>query len=176
MENQATNGEGLSLSSLLCLGSKPALPRAFSHLESNLPIALLLVFAALQSAKGVFLLCVGLQDWGIQYVTQTTHSPGPILQYIFPFPLSSLPGAQISTSLLQFPSFPVLCGSLLQPWWYRSLSASFQLLFSENCSISRCIFDTSMERGEFHILLYYTILIQSPISFLNVCLWERFEN
>lgn len=83
MQNQAATGEGLNLASLLCLGSKPALSRSSSHVESSLPIALLLVFMALQSAKGVFLLCVGLQDWGIQYVTQTTHSPGQISSGVF---------------------------------------------------------------------------------------------
>lgn len=83
MENQAATREGLSLASPLCLGSKPALSCSCSHVESSLPLALLLVFVALQSAKGVFLPCLGLQDWGIQYVTQTTHSPGQLSSGVF---------------------------------------------------------------------------------------------
>ena len=48
------------------------------------------------------------------------------------FPLSSLPGAQAPTQSLLFPSYPFICVSFLQPWLYRSPSASFQLVFSEN--------------------------------------------
>ena len=68
---------------LLCSASEHASPpmRLLSR-GSNLPLALPLVFAALQSAKGVFLPCVGLQDWGIQHVTQTTP-PGPISSGVF---------------------------------------------------------------------------------------------
>lgn len=83
MENQAATREGINIAFPLCLGSKPALSRSCSHVESSLPIALLLVFVVLQSAKGVFLPCVGLQDWGTQYVTQTTHSPGQISSGVF---------------------------------------------------------------------------------------------
>ena len=57
-----------------------------------------------------------------------------------PFPLSFLPGAQVPTQSLFFPSYPIVCVSFLQPWLYRS-PVSFQLVFSENCSTCRCIFD-----------------------------------
>ena len=46
---------------------------------------------------------------------------------ILSFPLSLFPGAQVLTWSLFFPSYPITCGSILQPWLYRSLSASFQL-------------------------------------------------
>ena len=174
MQNQAATGEGLNLASLLCLGSKPALSRSSSHVESSSCRA---SFRGPAVSQGGFSSLCWTPGLGHPICDSNySLSWADLLWCVFPFPLSSRPGAQISTSSLQFPSFPVLCGSLSQPWWYRSLSANFQLLFSENCSIGRCIFDVSMERGEFHKLFYNTILIQSPISFLNVCLWERFEN
>ena len=106
MENQAATREGLSLASPLCLGSKPALSCSCSHVESSLPLALLLVFVALQSAKGVFLPYLGLQDWGIQYVTQTTHSPGQ---------LSSQLGTQGSRHFASH-EFPILCDLRVLHW------------------------------------------------------------
>ena len=51
-----------------------------------------------------------------------------------PFPLSPLSGAQVLSQML-FSFSPVPCGSFLQPWLYRSLSANLQLVFSENCSM-----------------------------------------
>ena len=74
-----------------------------------------------------------------------------------PFPVRPLSGAQVLTWLLYFPSYPILCGSFLQPWLYKSLSASLQLVFSENCSTSRCIFDVFMGRGELLILLIHRL-------------------
>ena len=53
-----------------------------------------------------------------------------------------------------FSSIPVkFCVDLEQPWPYRSLSASLLLVFSENPSTWRCIFDVSMGGNEFCILL-----------------------
>ena len=43
-----------------------------------------------------------------------------------------------------FLSYSILCVSFLQPWLYKSLSASLQLVFSENCFTCRCIFDVFM--------------------------------
>ena len=65
----------------------------------------------------------------------------------FAFPLSSLPGAQVPTWSLLFP--------FLQPWLYRSLSASLHLVFSENFPTCRCIFDAFMGEVEFHVLLHH---------------------
>ena len=77
-----------------------------------------------------------------------------------PFPLSPLPGSQVPTWLLVFPSYPFLCESFLQPWLYRSLSDSFQLVFSENFSTCRCIFEVFIGGVEFHVLLLH--LSSSP--------------
>ena len=70
-----------------------------------------------------------------------------------PFSLSPFPGAQVPTQLLLFPSCPISHVSFLQPWLYRSLSASFQLVFSENFSTCRYIFNVFMGGGKFCILL-----------------------
>ena len=69
------------------------------------------------------------------------------------FPLSSLPGVQILTQMLLFPSYSIPCVSFLQPWLYRSPPASFQFVFSENCSTCRCILDMFMGGCEVHVLL-----------------------
>ena len=77
-----------------------------------------------------------------------------VLPCSLPFFLSSLSGAQVPHGLL-FPSFnPITCGSFLQPWFYRSPSASFQLVFSENYSSCRFIFDVFVGRGELYVLLF----------------------
>lgn len=65
-----------------------------------------------------------------------------------PFPLSPLRGAQVPTHSLLSPSYLIIQESFLQPWWCRSLSASF----SKNCSTCRCLFDVFLE-GEFHTFL-----------------------
>ena len=49
-------------------------------------------------------------------------------------------GPDLITSL---PSYPITCKTFLQTWLYKSLSASLQFVFSENCSTCRCIFDVS---------------------------------
>ena len=77
-----------------------------------------------------------------------------VLPCSLPFFLSSLPGAQVPHRLLFSPSNPITCGSFLQPWFYRSLSGSFQLVFNENCSTCRFIFDVCMSRGELYVLVF----------------------
>ena len=69
--------------------------------------------------------------------------------------LSPLPGAQVPSRSLLFPSYPIPCGSFLQLLLFRILSARLQLIFSENCSTCRCIFDVFVVGGEFHVLLLY---------------------
>ena len=64
--------------------------------------------------------------------------------------LSPLPGAQVPTWSLFFPSCLIPRGSFLQPWLYKGLSASLQVVFSENYSTCRCIFDVFVRGGEFH--------------------------
>ena len=55
----------------------------------------------------------------------TVHSPGCISAPVFSL-FSPLSGAQVLTWSLFFLSYPITCGSLSQPWLYRSFSASFQ--------------------------------------------------
>ena len=58
-------------------------------------------------------------------------------------------------NLITFSSYLMMCGFFSQLWLYRSPSASFQLVFSENCSTCRCTFDVFVEGSEFHILLLH---------------------
>ena len=83
----------------------------------------------------------------------------------------SLPG-QVPTQEHEFwfrcfSSLHYMC--MFQPGLYRSSSASFWLIFSENCSTCRCIFDVFMEGDEFHILLLCHLGLNSGKStFLNL--------
>lgn len=58
---------------------------------------------------------------------------------------------------LLLPSCLSLCGSFLQPCLFKSLSASCQLVFSENYLTGRCIFNVFVVGGEFHVLLLYRL-------------------
>ena len=51
-----------------------------------------------------------------------------LCQRVLPFGLSPIPGMQILTQFLLFPSYPVICGSFLQAWLFTSFSATFQLV------------------------------------------------
>ena len=57
-------------------------------------------------------------------------------------------GVQVLTLSLLFPFYLTQCGSFLQPWLCKSLSASLQFVFSENYSTCRCIFDVLMGEDE----------------------------
>ena len=83
----------LSLRSPSCLGDKPACTCA--GVESRLPTALLLVPVVLQPAKGAHLPCVGPQGWGPICGSQHSLPRAGPHPGIFPFPLSSLPVAQV---------------------------------------------------------------------------------
>ena len=50
-----------------------------------------------------------------------------------------------------------MCISFLQSSLYSSSSANLQLVFSENFSICRCIFDAFMVGDEFHALLLHRL-------------------
>ena len=106
----------------------------------------------------------------------TAHSLGQGSNCILASSLSSCPGSQGSTGLLFFSSYWMFV-SFLQPWLCRSPSASFQLVFSENCSTCRCTFDVFVEGGEFHILLLHH-LDKSPQWFIylyfyyHACPWR----
>ena len=60
-----------------------------------------------------------------------------------PFSSGSLPGTWVPTRLLFLPSYTVdyMCIFLIALVVQKSPSASFQLVFSENCSTCRYIFD-----------------------------------
>ena len=96
-----------------------------------------LVPLVLQPAKGACLPFVGLQDWGALSMALTTHSPERVSTCVISHFLW-VPSHGHRSQPNHFSSLP--CVSFLQPWWYRSPSASFQLVFHENCSTCRCIF------------------------------------
>ena len=105
-----------------------------SWVNSRLSTAILLVSEVLQPAKEVYL---PFKDpmMGPSYLwLSLLTSQGRFHTCIHSFPLSFLPEA---TQLLFFPSFPTICGFLLQPWLYRGLSGNFQSAFSENGSTYR---------------------------------------
>lgn len=66
------------------------------------------------------------------------------------------------------PSYLIPCGSFLQPGLYRSLSASVQLVFSENRSIRRCISDMFLGGSEFCILLLHHFDLLPPTPAVGV--------
>ena len=81
----------------------------------------------------------------------------------------SSPFSSVSPDLtwsLLFPSYLILCGCSIykQPWLYKSLSASLQLVVDENCSTCRCIFDFVFLSS---VSPYSTIFISTPTYFFN---------
>lgn len=112
------------------------------------------------------------RQWGLPFMSRNPRLGCPIggLNGFLPreqvflcslhFPLNYRHhGTQVLTQLLFFHSFLVVC--ILQCWWYRSPSASFQLIFKENCSTGRWIFDVFMGRSAPYSP-YSAILIQGP--------------
>lgn len=92
-----------------------------------------------------------------QSVIQHTHSSWQMSTCVISlFLLSPFPVVQVLIHLLSFSSYPITCVSFLQSFLYRS-SASFQLVFSKNCSICRCIFDVFSGGGELHILFLHQL-------------------
>lgn len=119
-----------------------------SSLGSSSPVDFLV-------GKGACLLHTGPQDWDAQIVAQPTYSPewGSTCR---PSLVSrSLP---FNTGLHMMPplflSYRITWGAFLQLWLYSS-SSRFPLVFCENCSTLRCIFDVFLGGGGWppHILL-----------------------
>lgn len=54
------------------------------------------------------------------------------------------------------PSYLATWRSFLKLWLHRN-SVSFQLVFQENCSIQRCIFDMFMGVRELHVFLFHCL-------------------
>ena len=103
--------------------------------------------------------------WGSNY----SHPMENFYPCNLPFPES--PPWDTGPNLIScFPFYPIPCGSFLQPWLDRNLSASFQLVFNENCSTCKCTFDMFDGEGEFHILLphHHDLLSWIYIFSLNV--------
>ena len=125
-----------------CHGGKPV-SACTSWPDSKLPTALLLVPTVVQPAKGgLFPLRrtpgLGYSDYGFNH---SLPRAGDDPRNLF-YPLSSLPGAELLTwSLSSLLVSLVTCVSFLQPWLYSDSSSSFQLVFSDNFSTCRCIFD-----------------------------------
>ena len=88
---------------------------------------------------------LGAQHWGIKSMAVTTHFPGQVSIHIFSLFLSSLPGTYIPSSSLFLPRSLSTCVSFLFSCIHRSPSASFQLVFSENCCTCRSIFENEGE-------------------------------
>lgn len=104
-----------------------------SRAESRLPTVLLLGPQPSKQQSGFIF---PLLDPGTGYVTGVTHCPGHISIYVISFPLSPF---QEHRSCF-FSSYSILYRSFLQPELYSCLYPSFWIVFSENCSICRCIF------------------------------------
>ena len=94
--------------------------------------------------------------------------------------LCPFPGKQTSICLFPFPSYSVMCGSFLQPCLPSSLSASLQLVFSENDSTCRHIFDVFVRVGEFSVLFLNHLLTNIVFWYIKnnirVCIYWRTEN
>ena len=129
-----------------------------SQAGSKLPTALLLVLVAHQLNKGVHLSRVGPHDSGPQ--SSSHHFPGQC-------PFSGAPSRD--PCLIAFPSFlPDYLWVFLTVLVIQTISANFQLVFNENCSMFRCILDVYVAGDKFHILLlhhpdqssYYSLLIR----------------
>lgn len=109
--------------------------------------------------------CIGLQDQVPNSWLSLLTPQGGCLPVYSSFSSESLPGAQVLTWSLFFPSYPVTHISFLQPWMYRSPFASFQIVFSENYSTCRSIFDVLLRGGEVCVHLLHN-LDWSPVSYL----------
>ena len=122
--------------------------------ESRLLIALLLVPAFLLLAKCACLPCADTTP-GPERLARGSHGSffrANLYLCILPFSWRPLPRTHVPMLSVFSPSYRIMCASFLQPWLHRSLSASFQLVFSETCSTCRCILTCSWRT---HILIFY---------------------
>ena len=100
----------------------------------------------------------------------TAHSLGRISKPRF-FCVPS-DGLWVLNWSLLFLSYPILCVSFLQPWLYKSLSASLKVVFSKNRSTCRyvlmCIW------GEVRLASFYSTIIS--VYSLNIISLKTFGN
>ena len=145
----------------MCLGLGSA-----ATWQPSVPVPL---YSAWQQASTHTLLSRKFQTIPASYQLKWTFQPAknvPRARDLFPFH-SSLPGVQVPSSFIFFffPPFflPSYVGSLLQLWLYKRSSASFQLVFCENCSTCRCIIMCLW--GEVSSTSYSTISTSAPERF-----------
>ena len=75
--------------------------------------------------------------------------------HVWTFCFLQIPPKGASPDLMpSFPSYLIIWRSFLQLWLHKR-SARFQLVFCENCSTCRCIFDVFVGGGEHHALLLH---------------------
>lgn len=144
-----------------CLRGKPAWvsPPHSKVLDSP---AFQSVPVVLQPAKGDCLLHVGPQDQDVQYTVWCTHTPGYVSTgaiFLFLWAPSQEHRSWRSCALDYAP--------FLQPWLYRNLSASFQLVFIEKFSTCRCILNVFIEGMGW----WAPLLLIPPFLFLQAWLW-----
>ena len=70
---------------------------------------------------------------------------------------------QRSQLSLFFLSYPMMDVSFFRFWLYKSPSASFQLVFTENYCTHRCIFDVLVEGSELHVFLFCHLDLSSLV-------------
>lgn len=114
------------------------------------------------------------KGWCGQYMAWTAYSPGGISAHVIPLlfwvPSLGLRSIRSWPDCCFFPSYPILYGSFLRPWFYKSHSVSLQLVFSENCSTCRDVFlmySWRVRGGVNSSSSYFTILISFCNLFLN---------
>ena len=117
------------------------------------------------NSQGDLSLYIGPQDWDAQSVAQPAHCPEWVSAHVISL---FLPGAQVPTWSLFFPSCPITCIPFLQPWLYKGSSASFWLVFSKDYSTRWCICDTFVWGGELHIFLLYHLDLHLYIFWIIV--------
>lgn len=149
-----------------------------SQAEFRLSAAYLFVLSALYPAKRTSLPYVRPQIWGNRYVAWTAHYSGRVstnaislFLWVSPHWYMSQPNC-FSSLLTQFLDLPYkFCCTR------RSLSASPQLVFCENCSTCRHIFDVFTGGVESWILPLYTsdLLLGFPFCQCWIFSWHKME-
>ena len=148
--------------------SAPPLEQVSVHVlltsECKLSTTVLLVPLAHQSNKGAHIPCIRLHGCGHPTCGSACSLPRAVTHPCdLPFLLRPLPDTHILTWFLLFPSFPIPCGSFLQPWLYRSLSVSFQLVFSENapcvCVFLMCSWGEVSSKYSNYAIYLFTLLL-----------------
>lgn len=102
--------------------------------------------------------------------TSSTYSLACVHPMHSSFCFIFLPKSTGPKLLLFSPSYPDTWQSFLQPWLYGN-STSFQLVFQENHSTCRCIFDMFIAGGELHILLFCHLDPPHIFLFINEILY-----